>query len=113
MISTLEFSARWGNDPLTNFVGYPAEALQEFGVSAEDQGFLDEIGLPEWATPHTHFFFDNGPSLPAPADPYGVSLSEEYAYLGTIGNSAEDWPICLDPTQPGKVVCLSLAYHQP
>jgi hypothetical protein len=82
--------------------------VASYGVSADDQRFLTEVGLPAWAAPYMYFFFDGGPDLPQPHDAYDRPIPGARPGLGMIGSNAEEWPICLDPTQPGRVLCLRL-----
>ena len=101
--------AAWLQDtPKSRLVRFDAAALAKCKVDSAGVAFLTEAGLPGWASPHMHFFFDGGETLPKPVDDLDREVAGVPDGAGMIGNTGEDWPIWFAPQQPGLLFCRTL-----
>jgi hypothetical protein len=99
MMTPAEFERAWGEDSMFPLVAYPEGLLDGTGISAENQRFLEEAGLPEAAAPALDF----GPTeetLPERWD-----LPDSFAKYTIIGDTGSGDPIVLTPA--GSVVYLN------
>lgn len=99
MMTPAEFEDAWGEDSMFPLIAYPEEIFEGTGISAVNQRFLAEAGLPEAAAPAMDF----GPAeetLPERWD-----LPESFAKYIIIGDTAAGDPIVLTPG--GSVVYLN------
>jgi hypothetical protein len=55
MMTPAEFERAWGNDSMFPLVAYPEDVFDGRGISAANQRFLTEAGLPEAAAPALDF----------------------------------------------------------
>lgn len=108
MITPAESHSQWDGDDPSKFVRFPVKTLECCGVPAADSHFQWVAGLPAWAAPNMHFFFDGGEKLPPPCDPNGIPLSDAPNGLCQIGSTGEDFPICIDSDGAGRICCLEI-----
>lgn len=92
---------------------YSPASLLSLDLSEPDRDWLANVGFPAFAAPNFHFFFKDGLSLPAPADPYGETLPDAPLRLRMLGTTGESWPICIDLDRSGAISCLEIGprYH--
>lgn len=94
-----EFKRAWGEDSMSPLAAYPEGLLDGTGISAENQRFLEEAGLPEAPAPYLGF----GPTeetLPEHWD-----LPDSFAKYTIIGVTGSGDPIVVTPA--GSVVYLN------
>lgn len=103
MISAAEFREKWDGD-IDSFVHFPAHVLAAFGVPPRECEFQEATGIPSWAAPNMHFFFDDGDGLPPPEDEAGEPLQGDLPKLGQIGSTGEGFPICLMEGGTGEIL---------
>jgi hypothetical protein len=99
MMTPAEFERAWGDDSMFPLVAYPEDVFDGRDLSAENQRFLTEAGLPEAAAPALDF----GPTeetLPERWD-----LPDSFVKYTIIGDTGSGDPIVLTPA--GSVVYLN------
>jgi hypothetical protein len=101
-----EFRSRWDGD-VDSFIRFPLPLLASFGVSQEDSAFQLVSGVPSWAAPNMHFFYDGGDQFPRPEDDDGSQLEGDMSEFGQIGSTGEGFPICLKRGGGGEIICIN------
>lgn len=103
MLTPEEFRDRWGGDGELDV--FPPGATADLKAPPETKRFLNEVGLPEAASPFLEFQAPEDGPLPTSAQEW--NLGPEFARYREIGFNGSGDPVCLDESSDAAVVYLN------